>query len=120
MSRQLLSSARSFVSACKTVEVDCPEIDCTVRLRGLTLKQVQQSNLGKDQISEQLALMIVGEDGQPIFTTPEEIRQLDDLPAVVGTRLLEAAAKLNGISQAAIDEAVKNSKASPSADSVSA
>lgn len=103
-------------AARKTVKVDAPELDCEIILRELSVAQI--TAIDKDVI-KQLALMIVDETGQRIFTTDEDMANLAELSASVSTRLLMAAAKLNGIGQAAMDESIKNLLASPSADSES-
>lgn len=114
---KILSRGVNLGAARKTMLVEVPELDCTVILRELSISQI--SNIDKD-ITQQLALMIVDEQGQRVYTSPEDLANLAELSASVSTRLLTAAAKLNGISQAAVDESIKNLLASPSTDSATA
>lgn len=114
---KILSRGVNLGAARKTMLVEVPELECTVILRELSISQI--SNIDKD-ITQQLALMIVDEQGQRVYTSAEDLANLAELSASVSTRLLTAAAKLNGISQAAVDESIKNLLASPSTDSATA
>lgn len=100
----------------KTVSVECPELGGAVVLKELSISQLQK--LDKD-VTAQLAQMIVDETGNRLFTTAEEIIALGELSAGVTTRLIQAAARLNGVAQSAVDEAVKNLLASPNESSES-
>jgi len=63
--------------------------------------------------------MIIDEEGNRRFDDPEGIEILNELSASVTMRLIAAAAKLNNIGQAAVDEAIKNLLASPTDASAS-
>lgn len=107
----------NFAAARKLVTVPVPELDCMIILRELSVSQLRA--IDRDDVPGQLAQMIVDENGARIFTTPEDIANLAEMSATVSTRLILAAARLNGISQAAVDESVKNLLASPSSGSAS-
>lgn len=95
----LLASSR------KTVKVDVPELDCEIILKELSVAQL--NSIDKDA-TKQLAMMIVDAEGNRVFETEEDVRALSELSATIFMRLMTAAAKLNGIGQAAIDESIKN------------
>lgn len=89
----------------KTVTVEVPELECSVILRELSYGQLKQID---DDVAKQLSLMIVDESGERVFSTDEEIAQINEFSAATVTLLIQSAAQLNGISKAAVDEAVKN------------
>jgi len=113
------TSPLNFAAARKTVRVQVPELDefgvTEIILRELSVKQLGQ--MDNQDITKQLSLMIVDENGERIFTSDEDLRNLSEMSAKITTRLITAAAKLNGISQAAVDESIKNLLASPNSDS---
>jgi hypothetical protein len=113
---RLIGRDFNFASNRKTIVVDCPELECSFRLRALSIGQARA--MTNDSI-KQLALMIVDEDNQLIFTTDEDLENLAEMPASVANLLAEAAAKLNGVSKEAMEEARKNLQASQKADSAS-
>jgi len=100
-----------FAAALRTERVECPELDGAFILRELTAAQALDMK-GASPIA-QLALMIVDENGDRIFTTPEDIENLSNLSITITNRLLLVASRLNGIGQAAVDDAIKNLLASP-------
>ena len=102
---KILSRDLSLAAARKTITVEIPELECAVILRELSLAQL--SKLDNDTV-HQLAMMIVDENGERLYTTDEDLANLAEMSAGVSTRLLVAAAKLNGISQTAVDESIKN------------
>jgi hypothetical protein len=117
--RKILGREAFRAAKLRTEEVDCPELGGAVLLRELTLGQLK--HIAEADPAQHLALMIVDETGARIFNSEEAVAELgQQLSAAVATRLMTAAAKLNGISQEAIDNAAKNSAASPSDASVSA
>jgi hypothetical protein len=120
MSELRILGREAFLAAkLRTEEVECPELGGAVLLRELTIGQLKQLN--PNDPTQHLALMIVDEGGSRIFHSEADVRQLGTvLSAAVAKRLMTAAAKLNGIDQASIDEAVKNSAASLNGDSASA
>ena len=102
---EMLNRSMNLAQMRKTVDVECPEWSLQVRLRELSAGQLPQ--LDQD-VSKQLALMIVDDNGDRIYVTPEQIDQLREMPAMLQQRLLEAAAELNGMTPKAADEAIKN------------
>lgn len=112
----LLNRDTRFASMRRTVQVEIADPSCTVILKELSVSQL--ATLDND-IPKQLALMIVDEAGERIYTTEEDIRNLREMSAAMSTRLMVEAARLNGISQAALDESIKNLLAVPNGDSVS-
>lgn len=112
----LLTRNIRFADILRTVPVEIEHPECTVLLRELTVSQL---SLLDNDIPKQLAMMIVDETGTRIFTTAEDIENLRQMNAGMSTRLMIAAAKLNGVGQAAVDETVKNLLASPNVGSVS-
>src|SRR5262249_42020833 len=96
----------------RRVDVDVPELECTIRLRELSYGQIVQMKEGDadDQI-KQLALMIVDGDDNIVFTTEADLANLAHLPASAMNRILPEAHKLNGTSKEAIEAAAKNSSA---------
>lgn len=100
----------------KTQAVEVPELGGAVLLQQLSYRQIE--NISRDAI-EQLALTIVDEEGNRLFATKEEVDSLRDLSSTAITQLMSAATRLNGVSQAAIDETIKNLQAAPSGASAS-
>jgi hypothetical protein len=106
--------------ALKTVDVPCPEFgeDAAIRLRQLTgggLVRYQRivNEFEKAGNEGELALIIVqmcaaDEDGAEFWPGDEGLEDIRALPAEVLTRLCEAAATLNGVTDAAIEAEVGN------------
>lgn len=115
---KILGRDFNFAAKRGTVVVPCPELECSIILRELSLAQLKE--VDKDDTAAQLALMIVDESGERVFKTAEDMANLNGMSASISTRLLKAAAKLNGVSVEAIEEAVKKSMASQSTASASA
>lgn len=113
LNRELIKSAKL-----KTEDVECPELGGAIRLQELSVGVMQ--SIDKKDLAQQLSLMIIDEEGNLLFNDAEGIQILKELKASVGTRLIVAAAKLNGIDQTVIDETIKNLLASQSADSATA
>ena len=111
-----LDRSMSLARARRIITVEAPEWDCVVRLRELSAGQLR--DLDAD-VSKQLSLMIVNDEGERIYTTDEDIAELREMSAVLQNRLLTAAATLNGVSQAAVDEAIKNLLTDPNQASAS-
>lgn len=108
-----------------TVEV--PEWGGSVALRPLSvagrdrferrLDEVRQSGLGARELHlELVAMSLCDADGQPLFEGPEDLR--DKHPEVI-FRLFSAALDANGIVAKAVDNAEKNSDATPTDSSAS-
>lgn len=101
----------------KTITVEVAELGCSVILRQLSVAQL--ASLSSD-LTQQLALTIVDEQGQRIYTTAEDIQALSEMSATAASLLIEQATALNGVSKEAVDQALKNSVASLSSVSVTA
>lgn len=89
--------------------VEAPEWNCRVRLRELSHGQYLQLN-ADSTVLQQLAMMIVDDDGKQVFAV-ENANELADLSPFLLERLVKAAQDLNGVSQAALDATIKNSAA---------
>ena len=114
---ETLNRSMSLAQKRRTVIIQAPEWDCQVILRELSAGQLRE--LDQD-ISKQLSLMIIDDSGNRVYSSSEDIAELREMPAALQNRLLEAAAVLNGLSQAVTDQTIKNSAADPKLVSVSA
>lgn len=114
---ETLTRSMSLAHKRKTVTVECPEWDCKVILRELSHGQMRELN--PDPVL-QLSLMIVDDEGNRVYKSDDDIAELREMSWLLLRRLIEAAADLNGISQAAVDETTKKSQADPNLTSVSA
>ena len=103
-----LSSDVVFAKARKTEEVYIPELGCTVILRELSVKQLAEIALEKSDPVRQLAMMIVDESGELLFTTPGQIENLAEMSASVSAKLFDVLNKMTGVSTAGQDELLKN------------
>lgn len=101
----------------KTVKVYVEDLDCDVILKQLSIAQMAEIT---EDVTLQLATMIVDEAGERIYVTDEEILELKELSHATAKLLIMEAAKLNGVSKEAMETALKNSAASRSVGSVSA
>lgn len=113
----------------KFQDVSVPEWGGTVRIREMSVgdrehlsalyKKREDDETASSYLAVLVALSVVDKDGNRLFADADipslEKKSLPTLQAIS-----EAAMALNGISIKAKDEAVKNSEASPSADSPSA
>jgi len=117
MSLPILTRQTDLGAKRKTVRVDVPDLGCSVILRELSIGQLKGI---ENDLPAQLALMIIGEDGKRIYNSIEDVKALSELSAAAGTFLMKEAARLNGISQEAMDAALKNSPASLSNASATA
>lgn len=118
MERNILGREAILAAKRKTEEVECPELGGTILLRELSVGQLRQ--LDNTDIGQQLSKMIVNDEGVLMFDDPEGVAILNNMSATVSIRLITAAATLNGVSQAAVDESIKNLIASPKDDSATA
>lgn len=116
--RKILGRDAILAAKRKTVEVDCPELGGSILIRELSVSQAR--HIDTEDVAKQLAMMIVDEEGNLLFGDEDGIKALGELGANTVIRLMTAAAKLNGIGQAAVDEVVKNLLASPNVNSESA
>jgi len=115
VSDRYLSRGFDFASKRKIKIVDVPELECKVILKKLSIGQLDEL---ENDITKQLALMIVDEHGDRIYVTPDEIAILREMESEVAMRLLKEASTLNGATAEAVEEAVKNYEASRNGDSV--
>ncbi|VVE90400.1 hypothetical protein [Pandoraea bronchicola] len=108
----------------KTIDVPVPQWGGVVRLAVMSgaerdafhsSREGGTGTLGEFEASI-LAATIVDADGNQVFTT-EDIDALRTKNKDVLDMLTSEAAKLNGIGQAALESAEKNSEAAPSGDS---
>lgn len=111
-----LSRAFEWGSLRTIVTVEPPRLGHSVILRQLSV--AQWAILGGD-IAQQLAFSIVDANGQRIYTSEEDIKNLAEMPADIGKFLVAEMVKLNGASQASVDAVLKNSEAILSTASVS-
>lgn len=105
----------------KSIDVPCPEWGGDVRLRSLTAAQKDDfdASLGEfnaagtrvvnlhNMRAKLLAVSIVGEDGEPLFTATD-IESLGAKSSAPIGRLFEAAQRLNGMLPDAVEAAAKN------------
>jgi hypothetical protein len=115
---QILNTAGAvdFAALRKTISVDVPDLNVRVLLRELSIAQLRGI---ENDLTKQLALMIVNEAGDRVFKTKEDMEKLSELSAAAGTLLIKEAGKLNGVSKQAMDDALKNSEAGRNGDSSS-
>lgn len=113
----ILGRGMNLAAKRKTVKVEVKELGCSVILRELSISQLNSIDT---DLTKQLAMTIVDENGTRVFTSEEDIKELSEMSASVATFLIKEAAKLNGATKEAIDNALKNLQAGPSTGSVSA
>ncbi len=102
----------------KTVTVEIPESEISVILRELSWASMMATEEGNTVlIDNRLALMIVDENGELVYQTPEEIATIKNLSATIYSRLIVEAGKLNEATADAIRSMAKNSQASQAAPS---
>lgn len=96
----------------KTKDVDVPEWGGTVRIRTMTgadrmrFQRLSAKQKGKspDNLFEALLIAtVIDDNGDPLFT-PADIVKLSEKSNVAIQRVFEAAAKLNGLGDGAIDD----------------
>ena len=96
----------------KTVDIEVPEWDGTVRLRVVTSKERHrfQSDIAKakdgippDFMEKFLVACAVDEKGNQLFSD-EDVQTLRNKSAVVLTKLFNEAAALNGMTDAAMED----------------
>jgi hypothetical protein len=107
-----LDRQMNFEARRKTKTVDIPEWGCAVILRELSIAEAQQllTDPAMRDPARQLALSIVDENGQRLFTSDDDIANLARMSSTVAARLIEQATELNGFSAAAVEAAKKNSE----------
>jgi hypothetical protein len=108
MSKPYLGSDYKFLRARKTkeVEITLGGEQFTVILRELSVRQLAKIK-DMDAI-EQLAEMIVDADGNQVYTTPDQIANLAELPPLVAKQLFDALSGLMGTSVQGQEETLKN------------
>lgn len=99
--------------------VEVLEWGCTVMVRTLSGAErdafESETFEAKGRINKQnirarfLALCLCDAEGNRIFTTAEDAKKLGEKSAAVLDRLFEIAQKMNGLTQADVDELAKNS-----------
>jgi hypothetical protein len=95
----------------KTVDVEVKEWGGTVRLQTMTghdRQEYYRSTAAKDGTPKNVmeALIVacaVDADGKPLFT-PADLFELSKKSAIAISRVFEAAAELNGLTQKAVDD----------------
>jgi hypothetical protein len=115
---RILGADIQFAQYLKTVTVELPEYECAVILRQLNCGQ--SLTLDPKNIVLYVAMMIVDENGNRVFTTDEDLANLANMSSLVFDRILTAANELNAASEKAMETTVKNSPPSLSEVSVSA
>jgi hypothetical protein len=101
-----LDASVNFAAYLRTEAVELPELDCVVILRQLNAGQ--SLSLEKHDLIPMLAMMIIDENGNRVFTTPAHLENLGNMSAQTFGRLIEVAARLNGATQEALETTVKN------------
>ena len=101
-----LSREFRFIKARKTEKVEIPELGCVIILRELSVKQMAQIDRG--DLVGQLAMMIIDESGDTMFTSPADLANLAEMSATVSTKLFEAMNRLAATTQTAQEEVLKN------------
>jgi hypothetical protein len=99
-----------FAGKRKTVSVEVPELETTIRLRALSVAQLQalQENDPQNGI-RLLSWAIVDESGQRIYgDTESDLAELKEMSVTVSRLLIDELNRLHGISSAATDATVKN------------
>lgn len=110
-------------SALKTEDVPVPEWGGSVlvrELRGRERDEFEASlavQRGRQMVpdvenmrAKLVALTVVGEDGEPVFTR-QDVAALGELSAAALDRVFEVASRLSGLNQDAVEEKAKNSAA---------
>lgn len=119
----MIANRETFLSGKrKTVTVDLPDLGMQVNiLKGTwaTLQAVQK--LKEDQVPEQIALILVDEEGRQLLTSPEDIAKVSELLTLTDMNLiLDKWREVNGLTKAQLEETSKNSNASTTDASASA
>ena len=101
-----------FLSKRKTVEVEIPELECKVILRELSFIELrkigQNGTTDNDDQTTLLAMMIVDQNGNRVYTTEEDLKNLAEMPFRIWLKLVQAANELNTQSAQAQEEILKN------------
>jgi hypothetical protein len=115
-------------TALRTKEVPCPEWGVTVRIREMTGRErdewEQSLTAGRGKVNIQnirarlVAATAIDENGARVFTSADA-EALGELSAAALTRCAGVAQKLNGLTEADMEEAKGNSTGDPSAASSS-
>jgi hypothetical protein len=107
----------------KTIDVSIPEWGGDIRLR--TMKAWERDQFedsmfkGKGKNRQEnlanlrarfLALIIIDDQGNRIFNTPQEVQQLGNKSAGALDKLFSEGRKLNGMSEGDVEELAKNSE----------
>lgn len=122
LSEHKLATRDTFLAARrKTVTIDLPDLELAVNVLKGSWSTVQAvKKLKEDQIAEQIALILADEEGNTMFTNPEDIEKIADILTLTDMKLiLDKWQEINGIGEKAVNEITKNSEASQSVDSES-
>jgi hypothetical protein len=98
----------------RTILVEVPELGETFRLRALSVAQVETIREfgGRDTAVHQLAMAIVDDQGQRLYTTDEDLANLREMAITVSQILVTALNSLHGITAEAQEGLVKKFEAS--------
>lgn len=119
----LFRPGMNFASTRKTIKIP---VDIDGQIVTLIMKELSagladvltEEGVEKQTLVEQLAQMIVDEQGQRLFNTSDEINQLNAMGFELLLRLHKAGRDLNGVSKEKVDDTIKNSE--PGRNGVSA
>lgn len=112
---KIFGRGMSPASLSRTFKIDVPGTDYCVMVRELSAAELE--GLPQD-IYAQLAMLIVDETGERVFTDPQDAT-LKQFSYGVMRHIITEATRLNGATAEAIDAALKNSAADLSTASVS-
>ncbi len=113
--RELLAGQKRRV-----VDVPVPELGegVVIRLKQLPLHAIDEARLDSPR-AEELSKMVVDENGELMFDSPEGVAIIGDWPVGIGIELMLAAGTLNVRSKEAVEATIKNLQSGPSAGSES-
>src|SRR4051812_10080536 len=105
-SRELLTGLKR-----KIIEVEVPELGegVVIRLKQLPICAVDTAKASTPR-AEELSKMIVDENGDPMFDSPEGVAIIADWPMSVGVTLMVAGQDMNLRSKKSLEEKIKNSE----------
>ena len=107
LNRDLILKAKDL----KTVDVDIPEWGGSIRLQTMTgyaRQEYYRTTAGKDGTPKNVmeALIVacaIDDKGQPLFSKAD-VSELSQKSSIAISRVFEAAAELNGLTQKAVDD----------------
>jgi hypothetical protein len=113
--RAVLGRGVDLTQLRRVVKIDIPGLPWSVYIRELSVNEFE--NL-PTTVEEQLALILVNEDGERLYQTPEEQQSLKNISLGVTRFLLSEGMKVNGATAEMVDSAIKNFASGPSTGSV--